>query len=369
MPSFEKPSYSKSQIIKAGKVLRSRLLIVPEDCFDDEEELPSTDVYEAFRVAHNWRSAHMYPLLQVRRELSRKMRAIERGAIAAARLKRMQAIRRKLLRPVTLYQMQDIAGCRAVVRSMKEVDRLSEIYRSGESKHIIQSEDNYIAEPKTDGYRSHHIILKFRGTGVSEVYNRQTVEVQLRTRLQHAWATAVEAVGLVRGENIKGGEGDEDWRRFFQLMSSEFAYDEGSQPCPQANLPREELRKEIRELTKKIKAVSSLEKYRNALKFTEEHDSGYSQYFLLQFDAQNGTVSVRPYSNYNISAQQYVIEETKHGNRNTVLVEANTVLDLRKAFPNYFLDVQMFTEKLRAVLSPNYKTAQAYDLSWLSSYR
>ena len=34
------------------------------------------------------------------------------------------------------------------------------------------------------------------------------VELQIRTRLQHAWSTAVEAVGLCRGEHMKGGEGE-----------------------------------------------------------------------------------------------------------------------------------------------------------------
>jgi ppGpp synthetase/RelA/SpoT-type nucleotidyltranferase len=361
------PRHSKSQIIKAGKVLRSRLLLNPPEgteCVD-----APMDVFEAFRIAHNWRDAHMLPLLRVRQELARKINAVEHGAITAARLKRMQAIRRKLQRPITLYQMQDIAGCRAIVRSMKEVDRLVTIYRDGGSTHTIQSEDDYVSSPKRDGYRSHHFILKFRGDGRSEVYNRQTVEIQIRTRLQHAWATAVEAVGLVRGENIKGGDGDEDWRRFFELMSSEIAYDEDRELAPTALVSREEIRKEIRDLTKKIKAVASLEKFRTAIKYTEEHDSGYSQYFLLQFDSASGTVSVRPFSSYQISAEQYVIEEAKHGSRNTVLVQANKVSDLRKAFPNYFLDVQLFTDKLRAVLSPNYRSSQAYDLSWLKNYR
>ena len=31
----------------------------------------------------------------------------------------------------------------------------------------------------------------------AELYNGRRIEIQVRTRLQHAWATAVEGVGLV----------------------------------------------------------------------------------------------------------------------------------------------------------------------------
>ena len=56
-----------------------------------------------------------------------------------------------------------------------------------------------------------------------EVFHDRRVEVQIRTFLQHTWATAVEAVGAYRGENMKGGEGNSDWLRLFSLMSGEFA--------------------------------------------------------------------------------------------------------------------------------------------------
>jgi ppGpp synthetase/RelA/SpoT-type nucleotidyltranferase len=132
------PQYSKSQIEKAGKVLR-RTDLQPGQFFDSYKL--STE--DAFRVAHNWRDAHMLPLLRVRQELGAKTRAaFGKGAtLTAARLKRMHAIRRKLQRPFTLYQMQDIAGCRAILPSIREVNELVAMYHNGESRYSIHNED------------------------------------------------------------------------------------------------------------------------------------------------------------------------------------------------------------------------------------
>ena len=74
------------------------------------------------------------------------------------------------------------------------------------------------------------MVFKFSGTGQEEVYNGRRVEIQIRTRLQHSWATAVEALELFRRENLKGGEGSPNWLRLFKLMSAEFAVAENS-PC------------------------------------------------------------------------------------------------------------------------------------------
>lgn len=357
---------SKSEIVSAGKVLREHLSI---DSFAEIEEKRGVSVLDAFKIAHAWRDAHMYPLLKVRRELGGRLRSIEKGAISAARLKRMESIRKKLQRPITLYQMQDIAGCRAVLRSIKEVDRLVAFYKQGESKHAISDEDDYITSPKQDGYRSHHIILKFHGIGADEIYNRQNVELQIRTRAQHSWATAVEAVGLIRHENIKGGEGNEDWRRFFELMSSVIASDEGRPVCPSANLQGHDLHKELKEISKKIKAVSVLETYNKAIKFADNYGDTYSKYYLLQFDYKTKEVSVEPFRRYEIGAARYIEEEKINAQKNSVLVEVNKVADLQKAFPNYFLDVREFTDRVRRIIQPGYGTIEKYDLSWLKGYR
>jgi len=46
---------------------------------------------------------------------------------------------------------------------------------------------------------------------------------KLLCNLQHAWATAVEAVGIFTKQALKSNIGDGEWLRLFALMSSEIA--------------------------------------------------------------------------------------------------------------------------------------------------
>jgi ppGpp synthetase/RelA/SpoT-type nucleotidyltranferase len=154
-----------------------------------------------FRIAHNWREAHLFPMRKVRFELSGAAKRVKANGITVARLKRMKSIRKKLRHsPRTLYQMQDIGGCRTIVNTTDQQRALISLYGEGFSRHGIVSQWAYIDHPKPEGYRSHHISIKFTGPDEEEAYNRQRIEIQIRTRLQHAWATAVEAAGVVRRE-------------------------------------------------------------------------------------------------------------------------------------------------------------------------
>ena len=89
---------------------------------------------------------------------------------------------------------------------------------------------DYIEKPKDDGYRSLHQVFKYKSTIAPEL-NGLFIELQIRTKLQHSWATAVETLGLVEKSSFKTGEGAEEFKRFFKLASVLFAHHE-SQPYP-----------------------------------------------------------------------------------------------------------------------------------------
>src|SRR5690606_27307562 len=107
--------------------------------------------------------------------------------------------------------------CRAILGDIQQVNALIEHCRHNFPHSIKGKEFDYINDPKLDGYRSHHIVFCFNAKGDRAEYDGRRIELQIRTQLQHAWATAVEAVGLFRDEDMKAGEGDENWLRLFKL--------------------------------------------------------------------------------------------------------------------------------------------------------
>jgi ppGpp synthetase/RelA/SpoT-type nucleotidyltranferase len=90
---------------------------------------------------------------RVRHELgSIARRANIVGAITAARVKRMKSIRKKLREtPLSLYQIQDIGGCRAIVNTVEELRAIVHLYEQGESRHGIIKPWDYATSPKIDG--------------------------------------------------------------------------------------------------------------------------------------------------------------------------------------------------------------------------
>ena len=90
--------------------------------------------------------------------------------------------------------MQDVGGARAVLPTIDEVDELRALYRRSRARHTLANEKDYIRNPKPSGYRGIHLVYRYQSDR-SKVYNGLQIELQLRTRTQHAWATAVETVG------------------------------------------------------------------------------------------------------------------------------------------------------------------------------
>lgn len=177
-------AFSRAQVDFAGEVLRS------------DSAAPS-DRARARVIYGEWRARHGAPLAALHRLLRGRMRGAAVNGFAAQRLKRLWSVEAKLRRfpNLPLSRMQDIGGCRAVVSSASEVEALARLCREGRQARELSGARDYLTKPKEDGYRGVHLVYRFRsGSPDLRDRNGMRIEIQVRSALQHAWATAVETV-------------------------------------------------------------------------------------------------------------------------------------------------------------------------------
>lgn len=313
---------------------------------------------EALEIVNNWRSSHSFPMNTFQTTLRRNARLVDARSLVAQRLKRLSSTQAKLLRFPTLRlsQMQDIGGCRAVVSSAKRVDELREIYRKSDLKHTLVKEDDYIRKPKGSGYRSIHLIYRYHSDR-SPTYEGLLIELQLRSRLQHAWATAVETVGTFLQQALKSSEGPEKWLWFFSLIGSAFARREGTPPVPGTPTSKTELLDTARRLARELDVNRRLESYGEALKVLEDKNQANAKYFLLELRPAEDKLLVVGYEAgmLNRATSDYLKSEKSLAGQpgaQAVLVSAESLESLRRAYPNFFLDTHAFLQELKEALKP-----------------
>jgi ppGpp synthetase/RelA/SpoT-type nucleotidyltranferase len=317
-----------------------------------------TEFERAIDVIYNFRAAHAFPLNTLQSRLRVYANSIDEKSIIAQRLKRISSIRVKLERFPTmdLWDIQDIGGCRAVVHNIGDVNQLVEAFKSSSIRHRLVHEDDYIQKPRPSGYRSRHLIYRYVSDR-NEVFNNMKVEIQIRTPLQHAWATTVETVDAFTQQALKSSRGRRDWERFFQLMGTEMAFHEGTPPVQGTPIDRGELRQELRKCAHELQVIASLAGFTTALRITR-HASAKGKnadYFLLSLDNVKERLNVTGYKRTELgqASKDYADKEKqireKRGT-DAVLVSVDSMLNLQRAYPNYFADTRMFVEELKEAL-------------------
>jgi hypothetical protein len=258
-----------------------------------------------------------------------------------------------------LTQMQDVGGCRAVVKSLAAVVELDQFYKTvSRSKHQCVKRDDYISQPQSSGYRGIHLVYRFFSAKEAGAhYNGLKIEMQLRSKYQHAWATAVETVGTFLGDNLKGGIGSSDWLRFFQLMGSVIARRERAPVVPGTWGDPVTLRDELAELAHRLNVENRLIGYTNALERIEfALENAY--YYLLKLNTATQPTQLEV-TGFRLDQQeeaQGAYASTESENKDVlgmdiVLVSVPSIDDLRGAYPNYFADTRIFIGLLRQALS------------------
>jgi hypothetical protein len=341
-------NWSKKELDSAGKIL-----VLGAHRVDDPA------VITAYQVLSVWRIAHEKPLSGAMGVLRRYANQNGWNAIVSGRTKRFPSIIAKLVRYTTLKlsAMQDIGGCRIVLDDIDQAELLASHVKHGLMKgfgsdHISQP-DHYIEKPKADGYRSIHFVLHRQPKDATAQERALKIEIQIRSLLQHRWATAVETVDLFTRQSLKSGGGDSRWRRFFALTASIFALRENRPIVPDTPAELAELEDELSSLARDLHIGESLRNWSDVMRdigegvLPREHNAHY----LVKLDVTSKTTEVDYFDQDRLreAHDSYTRAERESANfpgRSVVLVSANSLTEVRNAYPAFHGDTRAFLREL-----------------------
>lgn len=338
---------SNKQLNKMGNILR----VNPKD--DD-----------VLTKVSQWRDLHIHPLLSFQRTLYRKVK--EKNRLIAKRLKRMPTILDKLQRyeDTQLSRMQDIGGIRVILNNIDEVNKLAIIYNKSTTSFKKVGYKNYILNPKDSGYRGIHIIYQYickrKSDEHKELLNNLKIELQIRTRLQHTWATAVEMAGIFKNENLKSSIGNEDWLDFFSIVGSSFAYMEETTCLTQhVSLSKEEIFKQVVQKSKLLRVKEIFPVLGDSLSFMKKINKEYSdrkyKYYVIKLDLtqEDSRDKIQLWAstqeNFEEASKKYQeLEKETFENKacQVVLVSADKINEIQQIYQNFFLDTRDFLNAL-----------------------
>ena len=327
--------FDAKEINRAGRALVN----IPVEGEDDSEWI------EAFELVNKWRATHAGPLRTFRSNLRRRVGS--RG-IVAQRLKRMPTIISKLERlpRLKLSKLQDIGGCRAIVPTPNDAFRHATDLINSRIRHRLVRYKDFIDDPRSTGYRGLHLIYSYSSER-SARWDGLNIEIQVRSQLQHQWATAVEVVGFFTDNDLKSNLGDSRWLRFFALMSSVVARQEGAPSVPGTPTDESELVREVRAHAMDLEVTTRLNAFK-AITRGLEHFQGFGNpWIVLELDLDAHSIAMRPFRPRDESGATawYAareIESRDNPRRHVVLVSARSVNELRRAYPNFFTDLNEF---------------------------
>lgn len=362
--AWVRPQYKRGEIDRAGQFLVDESSVAQQYAENEDIEGYLYQAEREYEIINNWRSSHSYPLQIIKMSLLTRAKRVDNQTIVAQRIKRLSSIKSKLDRNpnMKLSQMQDLGGCRAIIGTPRRVFVVVDLYEKAAGKNpdrpqLLKKYD-YINNPKPDGYRSVHFVFKYKTPAIGPaIYNGQRIEIQLRSRLQHAWATAVETVSTFTGQALKSNVGDEAWKRFFVLMGSALARREGTPISDNVPSRTNKLKSELRDCAQHLDVQNRLRIYGDALKGVPALDwHPNAKLFLLQLDLKGNRVEVTAYAEDAIeqaTADYLKVEKLEKGGTITdaVLVSVDSMASLRRAYPNYFLDTRAFIDAVNKAIA------------------
>ncbi len=341
-----KPEFPKKRVTRAGDAIRLG-------------DFTADDIV----VMENWRASHSKVLRDWQAIL--RNRCKESDTVFAQRLKRKTTIFDKLARQpkMKFARMHDIAGCRLI---FKDMDALNEyrkkLHNSPWIKHKRRRADekpypyDYVSKPhdSNSGYRGIHDVYEYVAKeGRSKDWDGLLVEIQYRTRVQHAWATANEIAGSITGHHSKFGRGTEEQHDFFKLASEIIARTEENKKSCYPNLTNKKLYKLFNDVEYKTHLLQKLKSVK-IISYLEPNDKGFSilkqNIILVHLESDKATRIFR-YKTFPPAQKRYFELEKEYGETaDVVLVRAPTEENLKQAYKNYFSDAKDFVQLVESGL-------------------
>jgi len=326
LPAPTQETYSASEYTRLGDQLRG---------YEKTCEIPETQL----EMLQSLRTGYKTTLAKTFRILQHCVRKVDPKGIVTYRVKRIDSIISKLQRmhKTRLPQMEDIAGCRCILSSNEKVYELKELL---EQELDIRSDRNdYIKDPKEDGYRSLHLIAKTKDE------DSKVIEVQLRCENDHNWATLVEITDQIYNTKIKEGGDEPSLKKMLFLLSKGInRLDEN----------------ELSEFFKIVKNKSFVDKVndvfvKNSLEVRKQWSSiekkfNYS-FYLISVDQENKS-TIESYRTFIDAEEKYFEKFKEHPDNNIVLTHISDAKfeQISKAYSNYTLTRHSFIGELMSKL-------------------
>jgi putative GTP pyrophosphokinase len=353
MPTYPPPPNSKREVNRAGKAIASG---------------EGTDA--DLQLVDQWRAAHGYVINTFQIFFKRRIEKINRSIEFAQRLKRRSTVIDKIGRkhpdgtPLMsdVTSMQDFAGCRLIFDSLEDLTRFRDYVHSSQSmEHVIHKlrhdpgKYDYINHPKLSGYRGIHDVYAHyprahrRGSSESKPWHGLLVEVQYRTRVQHAWATALEISDIVDGQKTKFDLEETDRVRFFALASEILARHHEGIASALVETETEDLCEEFCDLEKKLGVLQRL----HALKASGGFEKIKRHNVLNVYRDESGELALEilTFSSPSDAIEKASELESSVSSLNAVYVRADNPSQVRSAYRNYFTDPVDFVRLVREALS------------------
>lgn len=338
MPYPEPPSV-KAEVRRAGFAIASGVAVDAD-----------------FKTVDQWRAAHGYVINTFQAWLKGHIGKQGFYVEFAQRLKRRNTVIDKLLRrdragkPLILdvTSMHDFAGCRMIFEDFSQLNEFRSYMHSAQTmrnvEHQLRHEPdkyNYVEAPKATGYRGIHDVYRHYPRGSVRRQNKKPwdgllVEVQYRTRAQHAWATAVEISDLLDGERTKFDLEKSERGEFFAIASEIIARRHEGLTKAFLQVPTSKLQEELQDLENRLSILQRLE----ALKQFEDQDKLQKHNVLNIRRRVDGTLELEvfPFKTAAPAIEKASQLEESAESINAVYVRSDNPRQLRSAYRNYFYD-------------------------------